>query len=645
MQRKLMTAICLCLTLAFLLSLQAWAVTGLAMVHGKGSKDLANQQTAIEYWGSDMIKAATNNYAYPYVIAHYDGTQYMWQAAGQVAAQLHDFITKNNITDLVVVTHSFGGIIMRWIFSNPDYDSRYAKIIQVTRWVNTIASPAKGSEAADMADELSGSWLTGWIVDIVGQNTDATRNCTTSKMAEYNNTKLFGTPGRPSLPKTFRWVSGYGLWNDMAHSEDYGLAMLSGAAGMPGEDDGAVSEYSAQAVGQKWFRTEANHHHNRRNDFDKIGDAIANDVARVAVPSIDETLQTGGTIEPVTSRDSYRAVSTRYVEFVSLPADQPECNIPIYLEQADRAYVAVWPLHQTTRGDTFQISLDTQGSRSMRVAENKEFEGDAAEMGVPAGGQCLVVDKSERGHYPLHLIAGRSQQKRVYAVVVNAHSELKLHFHLSSLHGFSGMPLDMFAELKDGNTAITGATVTVEVAKEGGKQFDKITLFDNGQNGDAVANDGIYTAHRTVGRDIAKETGCWLLRAFASGTSGQPFQRSASLYFHHYTTTAKIHAPEHAQWIENDGQRKLVVSVPVTCEQPGHYRLMGVLSSSAHKPLAWAMTSKQISEAGQLTYKLVFAGEHIGDIQGPFHLRLDLLSLDTLDLAAEPVEALVNDKK
>jgi hypothetical protein len=31
------------------------------------------------------------------------------------------------------------------------------------------------------------------------------------------------------------------------------------------------------AVGQKWFRTEANHHHNRRNDYRKIGDSLGTD--------------------------------------------------------------------------------------------------------------------------------------------------------------------------------------------------------------------------------------------------------------------------------------------------------------------------------------------------------------------------------
>ena len=72
-------------------------------------------------------------------------------------------------------------------------------------------------------------------------------------------------------------IAGTGLWNDFIHFEDTGLATLSGIAGMPGEDDGMVSQYSAQAVGLVWFTTLANHHHNRRNDYRKIGDSLATD--------------------------------------------------------------------------------------------------------------------------------------------------------------------------------------------------------------------------------------------------------------------------------------------------------------------------------------------------------------------------------
>ena len=103
----------------------AFAATGAAFVHGKGDETLANSTVAWNYWTTDMLRASTNNWAVPYVVCHYDGRDYMWVAADAVAGQLYTFITQNNITDLVIDTHSFGGVVIRWIFSNPTWDSRY----------------------------------------------------------------------------------------------------------------------------------------------------------------------------------------------------------------------------------------------------------------------------------------------------------------------------------------------------------------------------------------------------------------------------------------------------------------------------------------------------------------------------------------
>ena len=274
--KKLLQPALIIVLLSVIFAPATYAASGAAFVHGKGDESLANAQVAWDYWTTDMIRASTNNWAVPYVVCHYDGRNYMWVAADTVAGQLYNFIVQNNINDLVIDTHSFGGVVTRWIFSNPDWDSRYPTIINNTRWVNTIAGPHKGSEAADLAGTLSGSWLTSWLVSLLNQNHDSTYNCQTSAMAYYNEYWLKGTSGRPALPKTFWTISGYGLWNDWC-MEDIGLATLSGVAGLPGEDDGMVAEYSAEAVGYLWFRTKANHHHNRRNDYRKIGDSLGTD--------------------------------------------------------------------------------------------------------------------------------------------------------------------------------------------------------------------------------------------------------------------------------------------------------------------------------------------------------------------------------
>jgi hypothetical protein len=259
------------------LAATAQARPGMVLIHGKGGANLADAAVARAYWGEDMIRASSKGYTVPYLVCHYDGSQYMWVAADQVAGQIYDWMTANQIDDIVVNTHSFGGTVIRWILSNPTWNTRYQPIIDRVRWVNAIAAPHQGSEAADLAGTLSGSWLTGWLVDLVGQNTNSTANCRTDWMAYYNQYYLKGTSGRPPLPRQVYTIAGTGLWNDFAHSEDYGLATLSGIAGMPGEDDGLVSQYSAQGVGVVWFTTAANHHHNRRNDYRRIGDSLGSD--------------------------------------------------------------------------------------------------------------------------------------------------------------------------------------------------------------------------------------------------------------------------------------------------------------------------------------------------------------------------------
>ncbi|HEX7151765.1 MAG TPA: hypothetical protein VF618_09780 [Thermoanaerobaculia bacterium] len=273
MKRTVITGV----VLAILLAATAEAKTGVVFIHGKGGTDLANASVARAYWGEDMIRATTKGFTIPHLICSYDGTQYMWVAGQTVAGQIYNWMNANAIDDIVVETHSFGGVVIRWILSNPTYDYRYQPIIDRIRWVNSIAPPNAGSEAANVAGTLSGSWLTGWMVSLVGQNNDSTRNCTTTSMTYYNQYYLKGSAGRPALPKSVYNIAGTGLWNDYVHSEDYGLATLSGVVGMPGEDDGMVSQYSAQAVGYVWFTTLANHHHNRRNDYRKIGDSLATD--------------------------------------------------------------------------------------------------------------------------------------------------------------------------------------------------------------------------------------------------------------------------------------------------------------------------------------------------------------------------------
>src|SRR5688500_11833679 len=107
----------------------AVANTGVAFVHGTGKQtDALNA-----YWTSAMVNSVRlglPNQA-NYVVINCDFTQYMWHTAapGCLAGQLATCISTRAITDLVVITHSNGGNVIRWIMSNPTYDSRYPNII------------------------------------------------------------------------------------------------------------------------------------------------------------------------------------------------------------------------------------------------------------------------------------------------------------------------------------------------------------------------------------------------------------------------------------------------------------------------------------------------------------------------------------
>ncbi|MGE4358389.1 MAG: hypothetical protein AB7D30_00915, partial [Lysobacteraceae bacterium] len=117
----------------------AHAVTGVAFVHGTG-----NQTNALaDYWTADMVNSVRQGLPNQanYTVINCEFERYMWdsRAAGCLAGQLTTFISARGITDLLVITHSNGGNVMRWIMSNPTFDSRYPNINSKIRWDNALA--------------------------------------------------------------------------------------------------------------------------------------------------------------------------------------------------------------------------------------------------------------------------------------------------------------------------------------------------------------------------------------------------------------------------------------------------------------------------------------------------------------------------
>jgi hypothetical protein len=231
--------------------------TGVAFVHGTGKQTNAGN----DYWTWEFInsvKQGLPNQALTLVV-NCDFDQYMWTvgAAGCLASQLHPFIVNNSITDLVIETHSNGGNVMRWIMSNPTQDSRYPAIINAIRWVNALAPSSLGTPLADAT--ISGNVFESAVGWLLGYKSDAVRMQQTSWMANYNSTMLYGTAGRPALPKRFFNVVGSDVDTSPFDGDSYcgGYTLNVGLevtqAWLNSCSDGFLNCTSQAGAGSTWF--------------------------------------------------------------------------------------------------------------------------------------------------------------------------------------------------------------------------------------------------------------------------------------------------------------------------------------------------------------------------------------------------------
>jgi hypothetical protein len=256
------------------------AATGVAFVHGTGRQtDALN-----DYWTRSMVDSVRSGLpdVSSYLVVNCDFEQYMWAsgAAGCLAGQLHPFITQRGIDDLVVITHSNGANVMRWILSNPTWDSRYPAIIAAIRWVNALAPSSKGTPLADAV--MHGSTFEQSVGWLLGYGSDAVRMQQESWMAYYNQSWLYGTSGRPALPVGFWSVVGTdvetAIWDGDSYCGGYSLnlGLEVTQAWLDGCSDGFLECSSQAAAGRVWFydtsrtrgREPLSHNQSRRNCFD-----------------------------------------------------------------------------------------------------------------------------------------------------------------------------------------------------------------------------------------------------------------------------------------------------------------------------------------------------------------------------------------
>ncbi len=255
------------------------ANSGVAFIHGTGSQTNALD----DYWTKSFVQSVMQGQSNQnmYQIINCDLEQFMWTsgASGCVASQLTQFIQNNNITSLYVITHSNGGNVIRWIMSNPTWDSRYPGIINRIRNVTALAPSSKGTPLADaVTNGNTFEQLLGWIL---GYASDAVKQQQVSWMAYYNTYYLNGTSGRPALPKTFKSVVGSDVesafWDGDSYcgGYQYQVALEVTQAWLNSCSDGFLECSSQSGAGSVWFvdtdRTwgdePLSHHQSRRNCF------------------------------------------------------------------------------------------------------------------------------------------------------------------------------------------------------------------------------------------------------------------------------------------------------------------------------------------------------------------------------------------
>ena len=285
MLKKIAGAMVSCLLISNLVS----ADQGLAFVHGTGSQTDAYN----DYWTADFVNSVKQGLTdtSKYTVINCDFDQYMWdeQAAGCLADQLNSFISQENITDLVLLTHSNGGNVVRWILSNPTYDSRYPDIINQVSKVIAVAPSSGGTPLADAAVQGNvGEATVGWLL---GYDSDAVLQPPERWMASYNDTWLSGTSGRPVLPSEFKTVVGSdvdsAVWDSDSYCGGYAsqVALETTQNWLDSCSDGFLNCSSQNAAGTVWFtdkektdgKEPLSHQQSRRTCFnlDKI---IRNDI-------------------------------------------------------------------------------------------------------------------------------------------------------------------------------------------------------------------------------------------------------------------------------------------------------------------------------------------------------------------------------
>ncbi len=167
-------------------------VQALTVVYVHGTSPNMTKQDAYDYWNGDEHQSTSSaprfvnisRNGHNYYITYRDGRLHVKPQAIQLANQIYRNVSDSQI---IIVAHSMGGLIARYIMANPSNDglSSYQRyqfnvVRNKVRRIITLATPHLGSPAADLVNTLRNNWLAKPLVNWLGYDKDAMDHLTPS---------------------------------------------------------------------------------------------------------------------------------------------------------------------------------------------------------------------------------------------------------------------------------------------------------------------------------------------------------------------------------------------------------------------------------------------------------------------------------
>jgi hypothetical protein len=204
-------------------ALAAPSADGVFFVHGTGDNTKPSTQvnptngTAVTgYWTQTSINQMVTSPAggkWTYGVAGYQGaSQAAWDAAYDVATQIHDFKNANTLVkNIVLVTHSNGSNPIRYMMAHPTYTDAYGTSYgTILGWVKRVVFIAGDNTGTPLADKVTTSNsvanISNSILTFFGGpnfNNPAVRQQIQANMATYNSNGTFATGTSPGGIPTY----------------------------------------------------------------------------------------------------------------------------------------------------------------------------------------------------------------------------------------------------------------------------------------------------------------------------------------------------------------------------------------------------------------------------------------------------------